>query len=54
VTPLDTGVPVELQTGLPEGAKYHGFSWSPDGQKLAFAGSFGGDPEFWMISDLLP
>jgi len=54
ITPLDGGAPEELGTGLPENAWLGEFGWSPDGEKIAFVGSFGGDAEFWLISDFLP
>ena len=54
ITPLDTGVPSELRTGLPEDASLGGFGWSPDGEKLAFMATIGGEAEFWFISDFLP
>jgi Tol biopolymer transport system component len=54
VVQLETGRLTELQTGLPADAMYHGFSWSPDGDKIAFVASIGGKNEFWLISDFLP
>lgn len=54
ITPLDGGAPEELRTGMPENAWLGEFGWSPDGEKIAFVGSFGGEPEFWLISDFLP
>jgi Tol biopolymer transport system component len=54
ITPLDGGVPEELRTGLPKDAMLGGFGWSPDGKKIAFFASTGGEAEFWLISDFLP
>jgi Tol biopolymer transport system component len=54
ITPLATGVPEELHTGLPENARLSGFGWSPDGEKIVFTASMGGEQEFWLISDFLP
>jgi Tol biopolymer transport system component len=54
VAQLETGRSTELQTGLPGDAMYHGFSWSPDGEKIAFVAYLGGKNEFWLVSDFLP
>ena len=54
ITLLDGGKPQELRTGLPNNAKNYGFSWSPDGKKIAFITSIGGEAEFWLISNFLP
>jgi Tol biopolymer transport system component len=54
ITPLATGVPEELRTGLPEEADLSEFDWSPDGEKIAFMASIGGEAEFFLISDFLP
>ncbi|MGD2120430.1 MAG: tetratricopeptide repeat protein [Gemmatimonadota bacterium] len=54
ITSLGGGRPQELRTGLPETAKLSGFDWSPDGQKIAFMATMGGEAEFWLISDFLP
>lgn len=54
ITPLATGVPEELRTGLPENARLSEFGWSPDGEKIAFVASIGGEPEFFLVSDFLP
>jgi Tol biopolymer transport system component len=43
-----------LETGLPAEANYHGFSWSPDGEKIAFVAYTDGKKEFWLISEFLP
>ncbi len=48
------GERVLLRTGLPEDAWYQEFSWSRDGEKIAFHASYGGQREFWLISDFLP
>jgi len=54
ITSLDGGEPLELRTSLPNNAKNYGFSWSPDGKKIAFTTSIGGEAEFWLISNFLP
>jgi Tol biopolymer transport system component len=54
IAPLDGGKPEELRTGLPKDVKLSEFSWSPDGKKIAFFASIGGEAEFWLISDFLP
>ena len=54
ITPLDGGAPEELRTGLPENAWLGEFGWSPDGEKIVFMASMGGDLELWLISDFLP
>jgi Tol biopolymer transport system component len=54
ITSLDGGKPQELQTGLPKDTRHSGFSWSPDGKKIVFSSSIGGEAEFWMISNFLP
>ena len=54
ITPLATGVLEELRTGLPEDARLSEFGWSPDGGKIVFTASTGGEQEFWLISDFLP
>ena len=54
ITSLDGGEPGELRTGLPENAKLSEFGWSPDGEKIAFFASIGGEAEFWLIENFLP
>jgi len=54
ITPLHGGRPEELRTSLPPGAELTEFGWSPDGEKIVFVASVGGDYEFWLISDFLP
>jgi Tol biopolymer transport system component len=31
----------------------HDLSWSPDGSRIAFTASKGGDPELWFMEDFL-
>jgi len=47
------GERVLLRTGLPEDAWYQEFSWSRDGEKFVILASYGGQREFWLISDFL-
>jgi len=54
ITRLDGGAPEELSTGLPEDAELGEFGWSPDGERIAFLATLGGEPEFFLISDFLP
>jgi Tol biopolymer transport system component len=54
ITSLGGGRPEELRTGLPETANLSEFGWSPDGEKIAFMATMGGEAEFWLISDFLP
>jgi Tol biopolymer transport system component len=54
ITSLGGGRPEELRTGLPETAKLSEFGWSPNGEKIAFMATIGGEAEFWFISDFLP
>jgi Tol biopolymer transport system component len=54
INKLDGGVPEELRTGLPNDVRLSEFGWSPDGEKIAFFASSGGDAEFWLVSDFLP
>jgi hypothetical protein len=37
-----------------ETAKLSEFGWSPDGEKIAFMATMGGEAEFWFISEFLP
>ncbi len=53
ITTLATGETTELQTGLPENFDLSEFGWSPDGEKIVFVSSMGGEVEFWLISDFL-
>ncbi len=53
--PIDGGEPVEVETGvLTEDAQNLHLDWSPDGKKIVFAFSRGGEPELWLVSDFLP
>jgi Tol biopolymer transport system component len=54
ITSLPAGESQELHTGLISDARLTGFSWSPDGKKIAFLGETGGDLEFWLIGNFLP
>jgi Tol biopolymer transport system component len=54
ITPLVTRVPEELRTGLPRNAKLSDFGWSPDGQKIVFDASIGGEAQFFLVSEFLP
>jgi Tol biopolymer transport system component len=51
---VDGGVPVEVKTGLRGDARSLHIGWSPDGEKIVFNASQGGDWELWLISDFLP
>jgi Tol biopolymer transport system component len=55
VVSLDGGEPVEVDTGVLTGdtESVH-LAWSPDGKTIAFSTWWGGDTEFWLISDFLP
>jgi Tol biopolymer transport system component len=50
IVSLDDGQLVDVNTGVPTTRLYH-LDWSPDGEKLVFAGQQGGVPEFWMIEN---
>ena len=50
---MKSGELVELRTSLPTGTRYGDFGWSPDGGKLTFSGTRGGEVELWLISDFL-
>ena len=54
ITPLDRREPEELRSGLPENAELGEFGWSPDGSKIVFIASIGGEAEFWLIDNFLP
>jgi Tol biopolymer transport system component len=54
ITSLGRGKPEELRTGLPENTKLSEFGWSPDGEKIAFIASIGGEKGFWLIENFLP
>ena len=54
ITPLNGGASEALRKGLTDGADLSEFGWSPDGKKIVFMASIGGDLEFWLISDFLP
>ena len=49
---LDGGEPEEVKTGLY--AKATHISWSPDGKKITFTASKGGDVELWLMENFLP
>jgi len=52
VVSLDGGEPEEIKTGLDARATH--LSWSPDGEKIAFTASQGGDTELWLMENFLP
>ncbi len=52
VVSLDGGEPEEIKTGLD--AKATHLSCSPDGKKIAFTASKGGDTELWLMENFLP
>jgi Tol biopolymer transport system component len=55
VVPVDGGEPVEVKTGvLTDDAENLHIDWSPDGERIVFAASTGGEAELWMIGDFLP
>jgi Tol biopolymer transport system component len=55
VVPVEGGEPVEVETSvLTADAQNLHIDWSPDGERLVFAASTGGEAELWMISDFLP
>jgi Tol biopolymer transport system component len=43
--------PSKIETGLD--ARIGRVEWSPDGERIAFCASKGGEPEFWLMEDLL-
>ncbi|UCC71652.1 MAG: hypothetical protein JSV86_14880 [Gemmatimonadota bacterium] len=44
-----------METGvITEDAQNLHIDWSPDGEKIVFAFSSGGEPELWLVSDFLP
>jgi Tol biopolymer transport system component len=51
VVSAEGGEAVPVETGLD--ARVQNVSWSPDGQKLAFVGTRGGEPEVWLMEDFL-
>ncbi len=46
--------PCDQEAALPEGADLSEFGWSPNGERIVFMASIGGEPDFWLISDFLP
>jgi Tol biopolymer transport system component len=55
VVPVAGGEPEEVRTGvLGKDAENLHIAWSPDGKKIVFSASHGGDAELWLISDFLP
>jgi len=52
---IDGGQPQEVRTGtLTEDAQNLHIDWSPDGTKIVFTASMGGESELWMMSGFLP
>ena len=46
---------MEVRTGvLSEDAENLHIDWSPDGERIAFSASMGGEAELWLISNFLP
>jgi Tol biopolymer transport system component len=54
ITRLGGGEPEELQSGLAGATRFSDLSWSPDGERIAFVGTIGGESEFWLIESFLP
>jgi Tol biopolymer transport system component len=52
VISLDDGTILDIETGLVDTNIYH-LDWSPNGEKLVFAGWLGGDREFWLMEDFM-
>jgi len=53
VVSVDGGEAVELPIGLEEHVPIH-VAWSPDGERIAFTGSRGVNPELLLMEDFLP
>ena len=50
---IDDGTTVDIKTNL-EDVKIGHIDWSPDGEKFVFAGTKGGEAEFWWVENFLP
>jgi len=51
---IDDGGTEELETGLSQSVQISEFSWSPNGEKIAFVASSGGELEFYLVENFLP
>lgn len=51
---IDDGGTEELETGLSQNVQISEFSWSPNGEKIAFIASSGGELEFYLVENFLP
>lgn len=51
---IDDGGTEELETGLSPNVQISEFSWSPNGEKIAFVASSGGELEFYLVENFLP
>lgn len=51
---IDDGGTEELETGLSQNVQISEFSWSPNGEKIAFVASSGGELEFYLVENFLP
>ena len=51
---LSSGERTELDTGLSDDFVYYSPSWSPDGERIAFAAARPSETEFWLVGGFLP
>jgi Tol biopolymer transport system component len=49
--PREGGDPKEIETGMD--ARIGRVDWSPDGDRIAFSATKGGEPELWLMEDFL-